>query len=202
MIIVFLLNLIIVISEIYILSRLKNKLEVFKYYTYLQNVICLIVSSLFLIYLVGNVLFDSVIPEYIRGLRYVVSTSLVFASIIYIVFLSSNKKNRINDKEFVGISGKKANIILHYLCPILSLVSFICFEKSIILDNSIWTLLVIIPSCLYWVIYLVLSICKVWVEPYDFSNKSGKKNIIFDILSVVSIPFLFVLISFIVWNLR
>lgn len=202
MIIVLLLNLIIIISEIYILSRLKNKLEVFKYYTYLQNVLCLIISSLFLIYIVGNMMFDIVIPGYIRGLRYVVSTSLVFASIIYIVFLSSNKKNRISDKDFIGISGKKANIILHYLCPIISLVSFIYFERSIILDNSIWTLLVIIPSCLYWVIYLVLSICKVWVEPYDFSNKNGKKNIIFDILSFVSVPFLFVLISFIIWNLR
>lgn len=202
MIMVFLLNLIIIISEIYVLSRLKNKIVVFKYYTYLQNFICLIVSSLFLVYLVGDILFNMVIPEYVRGLRYIVSTSLLFASIIYSVFLSSNKNNRISDKDFIGISGKKANMILHYLCPMLSLVSFIWFERSISLDNSIWTLLVIIPSCLYWVIYLVLSICKVWVEPYDFSNKKGKKNVIFDILSVVSIPFIFVLISFIIWNLR
>ena len=202
MIIVLLLNLIIFISEIYIFSRLKNKVEVFKYYTYLQNFLCLIVSGLFLVYLVCNILFNTLIPGYIRGLRYIVSTSLLFASIIYIVFLSSNKKNMIGDKEFVGIKGKNVNIILHYLCPILSLISFICFERSIILNDSIWTILVIIPSCLYWVIYLILSICKVWVEPYDFSNKNWKKNIIFDILSVISIPFLFVLISFVIWNLR
>ena len=100
---------------------------------------------------------------------------------------------------FDNISGKKANILLHYLCPVISLISFIVFEKNIILNEGIWTMLVAIPSCLYWVIYLILTITKLWDEPYDFSTKSNK---LWDILLIVLIPISFIIISFIIWNVR
>ena len=45
-------------------------------------------------------------------------------------------------------------------CPILSLVSFVLFEREIPLSNGIWTSIVAIPSCLYWMIYIVLSLTK------------------------------------------
>ena len=125
-----------------------------------------------------------------------VTTGLVFTSFIYVVLLSSNKNNMITDIDFKGISGKMANVILHYLCPVISLVSFVFFERSIILDNGIWTMLVAIPSCLYWVLYFILTITKVWEDPYDFSTK---KN---NMLLFISIPIFFIIVSIILWNVR
>lgn len=200
MIILLFLNVIIIISEIYVLSRLKKKREIFKYYTYLQNFLCLVVSFLFAIYLVGNIFFELAIPQYVRGVRYVVTTGLVFTSLLYVLLLSSNEKNCIKDKDFRGIKGKNANIILHYLCPVLSLISFIVFERNISLNNGIWTLLVAIPSCLYWGIYLILSLTKLWEEPYDFLSK--KNNKLLDVLIFICIPLLFIVVSFILWNVK
>lgn len=191
-------NIILIFIEMYVFLKLKNKKEIVKYYTYLQNLLCLIVSIIFCIFILSNLLFDSIVPEYVRGLRYVVSTSLLFTSTIYIMFLSSNKNNKIGDNDFVDISGSKANLLLHYVCPILSVVSFILFERSIEVSNGIWTMLVAIPSCLYWIIYLILSVFKLWEEPYDFSDGNGKGSIIF----VAFIPLLFILISFVLWNVR
>ena len=48
-----------------------------------------------------------------------------------------------------------ANIILHYICPILSLVSFLLFEREIKISNGIWTAIVAIPSCIYWITYII-----------------------------------------------
>lgn len=200
MIILLLFNIIIIISEIYVLSRLKKKRELFKYYTYLQNFLCLIVSIIFCVYIMGNMISDLVIPEYVRGLRYVVTTGLIFTSFIYIILLSPNKNNVISNKDFKGIKGSTANIVLHYLCPLLSLISFVVFERNLDLDTDIWTLLVAIPSCLYWIIYLILSITKLWEEPYDFSSK--KNNKLWDLLIIICIPLFFIFISFILWNIR
>ena len=200
MVILLLFNVIIIISEIYVLSRLKKKRELFKYYTYLQNFFCLIVSIIFCVYIMGNMISDLVIPEYVRGLRYVVTTGLIFTSFIYIILLSPNKNNVISNKDFKGIKGSTANIVLHYLCPLLSLISFVVFERNIDLDTNIWTSLVAIPSCLYWIIYLILSITKLWEEPYDFSCK--KNNKLLDLLIIICIPLFFIIISFILWNIR
>jgi hypothetical protein len=78
------------------------------------------------------------------------------------------------------------------------LLSFVFFERSIELNNSIWTILAIIPTALYWIIYLVFSVFKVWNEPYDFSSE----NKFFEIISYISIPVAFILISFILWNIK
>ena len=60
-------------------------------------------------------------------------------------------------------------------------------------------MLVAIPSCLYWIIYLILSSLKLWKEPYEFSKS---KNKIYDILLFIGIPISFILISFVLWNVR
>ena len=46
-----LLNIIIVVCEIWTLSKIKRKINIIKYYTFLQNFLALIVSIIFSIYL-------------------------------------------------------------------------------------------------------------------------------------------------------
>ena len=75
------------------------------------------------------------------------------------------------------------------------------FERHIDLTNDIWTGIVAIPSCTYWIVYIVLSKTKLWEEPYDFTEASKKNNIL-EILTVLLIPLSFIAISFVLWNIK
>ena len=63
---------------------------------------------------------------------------LLIAMFVYVIILRNNDKNALSKEDFnKDINPNIANIILHYLCPLLSLLSFIIFERSIPLTNSI-----------------------------------------------------------------
>ena len=197
-IIALIINILIIILESYTLLKLKRKTDMLKFYTYLQNLIALIVSFMFIFYLLLNLINEYIIPEYIRGLRYTATCGLVSTSFIFVVFLGAGKKLSMTEDDFKkGLNHKLANIILHYICPLLSIVSFIFFEKEILLNNGIWTLIVALPSCLYWIVYILLSITKKWEEPYNFSNNKA-----LEILTYILIPISFILFSFILWNIK
>lgn len=196
-----LLNLIIIVCELKTLSKIKNKIDIIKYYTYLQNLITLITSIIFSIYLVITIFNNKNIPEFVRGLRYIATCGLTATMFIYVLFLSKNKNNVLTKEDFIGnFNPKIANFILHYFCTIISLLSFIFFEKSIILTDPNWTGYAAIPSCLYWIIYLILSTFNLWKEPYYFTPK--KKNILLEIIIMLTIPLSYILISFILWNIK
>jgi hypothetical protein len=191
-------NILIIILEIFTLHKLKRKLDMLKFYTYLQNLLTLIVSIVLVIYLTLNLLSNTIIPEYVRGLRYIVTCGLVSTTFIFVVFLGAGKKLSITEDDFKkGLSPKLANVILHYICPLLSIISFIFFEKEILLNNGIWTLIVALPSCLYWIVYILLSTTKKWKEPYNFST-----NKVLEILTYILIPISFIVFSIILWNVK
>lgn len=192
-------NLIIVICEFITLLHIKGKVNILKYYTYLQNLIALLVSLIYSICVIICLVTGSVIPDVIKGLRYIATTGLISTMFIFIVFLGAGKKVSITQDDFIrGFNYKLANAILHYICPILSLISFVVFERQIILENGIWTMLVAIPSCLYWLVYVVLSATKAWKEPYNFTSK----NKILEVLTYIFIPVSFIVLSFIIWNIK
>lgn len=196
-------NLIILICEIYVLIKVRRKRNIFKYYTFLQNFLTAIVSAVFIVGLILNILFSYQITEYIKGMRYVSCCGLVTASIIYVLFLSSNNKNKLSNEDFVKLSTKTANVLLHYLCPVFSLLSFIVFEREITLTNSIWTGLAPLPSCLYWLVYLILSLTKLWEEPYELASKiNGVKGLLLEIFTLILIPIVFILVSFLLWQIK
>ena len=191
-------NILIIILEIFTLHKLKRKLDMLKFYTYLQNLLTLIVSIVLVFYLTLNLLSNTIIPEYVRGLRYIATCGLVSTTFIFVVFLGAGKKLSITEDDFKkGLSPKLANAILHYICPLLSIVSFIFFEKEILLNNGIWTLIVALPSCLYWIVYILLSTTKKWEEPYNFST-----NKVLEILTYILIPISFIVFSIILWNVK
>lgn len=203
LIVALIINFIILLGEIFVLAHINKKRNIFKYYTFLQNFIAAISSGIFIIYLILNIFFEYQIDEYVKGIRYVTTCGLLTASIVYIFLMSANEKNMLTDEDFTKLNPRLANTFLHFLFPILSLVSFVCFERDVILLKSIWTILVIVPSALYWLIYLLLSIFKVWEAPYDLKPKSkGTKGLILEILMYILIPIIFILISFILWNIK
>lgn len=192
------LNLLVIGINTIVLLKVKRKQDIIKYYTYFHAAVLTVINIMYSIYIVLYLLFDNVIPEYIKGLKYVSICGVLMASFVYVVFLSRKESNRFNENDFNGFNPKFANIFLHYVSPFIMLLSFVFFERSIELNNSIWTILTIIPTALYWIIYLVFSVFKVWNEPYDFSSE----NKFFEIISYISIPVVFILISFIIWNIK
>lgn len=197
------LNLIIIGCEIYTLSNIKRKINILKYYTFVQNLLALITSIIYSVYLIISLISNNPPPEFVRGIRYVATSGLVVTMLIYVVFLSKNSKNIMSEEDFkTNYNPKKANFILHYFWPIISLISFVLFEREIVLNESIWTGYAAIPSCLYWIIYGLLSVTKLWEEPYDFSRSKEKKNIFLDIFIIISIPISFILITYILWNIK
>lgn len=190
MIIAFIINLIIVFLEFIVFIGLKRKNDVFKYYTYFQNYIALITSLLFCVFFFT---FKECLCL-LKGVRYVVTCSLILASFVYIVILSKN--NKFTKDDFNIINPNLANIILHYICPILSLISLVYFETNICIIGNVWTMIACVPSILYLIIYIILTtIFK--EEPY----KVSKNNNLFNIISLIFIPFIFILISYVLWNI-
>ena len=199
-----LLNLIIVGCEIWTLSKIRKKINIIKYYTFLQNFLALIISSVFSVYLIMAIFLNGTIPEFIKGMRYIATCGLIATMFIYVVFLSSKNKNLMSEDDFISdFNPKKAIFILHYFCPVISLLSFVIFERQIILTQSEWTGYVAIPSCLYWIIYAILSATNLWEEPYDLTSTKGKKkNKLIEISVMIAIPLSFILISYILWNIK
>lgn len=197
-----LLQLILIYLEIRVLKPLKKKC-LLRYYTYLQNFLTLVTSCIFAVCLAAVLVFDADLLPFARGLRYTATCGLTFAAFVYIVLLHSNPKNRISQEDFaVSVDPWQMNLLLHVICPAVSLISFAGPERSIPMDNAIWTGIAAIPSCLYWVVYLFLSAAHLWQEPYDFSAAPDKKkNVLADILIVVSIPIAFIIISSLLWSL-
>ena len=198
LIIALILNIILIGLELMVLISIKGKRNILKYYTYLQNFLSLITSIIFSLCLIFCLSSKKSIPEFIKGLRYVSTCGLLATSFIFLIFLRKENKNVITQDDLLfNFNPKLANIILHYLSPFLSLVSLVFFEQEIILTNGIWTALVAIPSCLYWLVYLILSASKKWDEPYEFSTK----NKFIEVLTFILIPISFIVISIILWNI-
>ena len=196
LIVAVILNLILIGLELIVLISIKGKKNIFKYYTYLQNFLSLIISLIFSFGTIFCLSVSESIPEFIKGLRYISVCGLLATLFIYLIFL--RKENSITQDDLLfNFNPKLANIILHYLAPLLSLVSLVFFEQEIILTNGIWTALVAIPSCLYWLAYLILSATKKWDEPYKLSAK----NKFIEVLTFILIPISFIVISIILWNI-
>jgi len=197
-----LINLIIIICELYTLGHIKRKADVLKYYTYLQNLLALIASVVFFVYTIVSMVSGGEIPSFVRGLRYVASCGLAATMLIFLTVLGRGRKIAITEEDFLpGCAHKTANAVLHYICPVLSLVGFAVFEREVPLTNGIWTTLAAIPSCLYWIVYSILSAAKLWEEPYAFAAQEGKSKVQ-EILLFFLLPLLFVAISFVLWVIK
>lgn len=197
-----LVNLIIIFCELYTLGHIRKKTDILKYYTYLHNLLALVVSIVFSICLIICMASGREIPELLRGIRYVATCGLVAAMLMFLTFLGGGKKIVLTEDDFLsGISPEIANSVLHYICPILSVVSFVLFEREIPLFNGVWTSITAIPSCMYWIAYIILSVTKAWEEPYAFVAEEGKSKIR-EVLPFLLIPLLFIVISFVLWTVR
>ena len=202
------LNIAIIAMECFTLSRLSCKKDILKYYTYLSNLIALIGSSVFVSVTALNLLSGSPVPVWLKGLRFTSTYMLLTAMFVFsLVLLPGHKSdNTITADDFTGISPKLANLILHYLCPFLSAASFLMLERQPVLASPEWTLYAAIPTILYWIVYLVLTVCNLWEDPYGFSKPRKSSGTVIstiaDIFMFAAIPVLSMGLDHLLWWLN
>ena len=206
LVIALMLNLLLILIEGATFLKVKNKINILKFYTFLQNFIALAISILFFGFAVRELLGYGNVPELIKGLRYTATCGLAATMFVFAIFLAprfKSGKSKSHTDLFGGLEPKKANLLLHYICPIISIVSFLLFERGTVLTDSEWTGYAAIPSCTYWIIYIFLTITHLWTEPYGLTaSRTEKKNYFVGILLLIAIPASFILLSYVLYWLN
>lgn len=92
---------------------------------------------------------------------------------------------------------KFINFLVHGLCPALALLNTCYFEtKPYYNVSDIWTGIAALPSIIYIVYLIYFTVTKKWDEPYEFKSK----NKFTEVVSIVLIPIIFILISYLLWQ--
>lgn len=184
-------NILIILLEIYVFKSIKRKKDIFKYYTFYQNLLLFLASINYLIFMNINL-------DIARGVRYVATTGAITAALIYFTLLSNNQKNRIQKKDVnKNFNPKFINFLVHGLCPVLALLNTCYFEtKPYYNVSDIWTGIAALPSIIYAIYLIYFTVTKKWDEPYEFKSK----NKFTEVLSIVLIPITFILISYFLWQ--
>lgn len=184
-------NVLIILLELYVFKSIKRKKDIFKYYTFYQNLLLFLASINYLIFM--NISLDIA-----RGVRYVATTGAITAALIYFTLLSNNQKNRIQKKDVnKNFNPKFINFLVHGLCPALALLNTCYFEpKPYYNVSDIWTGIAALPSIIYAVYLIYFTVTKKWDEPYEFKSK----NKFTEVLSIILIPIIFIFISYFLWQ--
>lgn len=95
-----------------------------KFFTLQSNILAGVTSLLYIFYLVREVKKQKAIPKWVNILRYIASIDLIITFLVVALFLG-----------FIAEDGYfslylNANFLFHFLVPILTVVSFIFFEKK------------------------------------------------------------------------
>ena len=151
------LNLLIIILEIVGLMTvyvLYHQLGIV-FYTVLSNILMLISSSL----LVGYIINKKEIPKWLSLFKYM-STICVTLTFLVVVFILSpmygfNYKHMLFENEL---------LYLHFLCPVLSIITFVFFDNLDIDKVFIGTT----ATLVYGITLLILNLLRIVDGPYPF----------------------------------
>ncbi len=199
------LNAAIVAIEFYVLRRIADKKDIPKYYTYLSNFISMISSAVFVVISCINLLRGTLTPIWLKGIRFTATYMLVTTLFVFsFVLLPWDKSgNTMTHSDFSEeLSPKLANLLLHYLCPLISAVSFVLFERQPVLVDSQWTFWGAIPTIIYWVLYLILTSFNLWKDPYGLSRSTKGVRSMTGALLGLLIPLMSMGLDFLLWWLN
>ena len=188
------LNSIIVILEIISLImsvNLHNRLAI-EYYTIDSNILALISSLIFTIYLLTK----KNIPRWLKIFKYTTTICLTVTFIVVIFILSP-----MYNYNYVYFLFYKELLYQHFLCPILGIITFLFFDnfnKFTKKDN----ILGMNMTLTYGIIIIILNILDIVEGPYPFlmiKKQSILASIIW-IIVVLSIAYLIAYILRISYN--
>lgn len=149
-------NLLIIILEIIGFILVFNELGIasLEYYTEDSNLLLLISSSIFLIFLLKN----KELPSWFKSLRYVAIVSTTLTLIIVLTVLSWTTDLGLYHLLFGG-----SMLYHHTLCPVLAVFAFLIekYDELNVIHGLYFTII-------YAIIMIVLNILKIVEGPYPF----------------------------------
>ena len=150
-------NLVIAILEIigFILVFSELGLTSFEYYTEDSNLLLLISSIIFLIYISKN----KELPKWFESFRFIAVVSTTLTLIIVLTVLSWTTDLGLYHLLFNG-----SMLYHHTLCPVLAILSFVLLEKY----ETINTVKGLYFTIICAVIMIILNVLKIVEGPYPF----------------------------------
>ena len=154
------LNLLIIIFELigFIKTYTFNNRIPIEFYTEDSNLLALFTSIIYIIYLLK----DNNIPKWLSEIKYISTICLTVTFVVVLFILTP-----IYNFNFIGMFFENSLLYHHLLCPILSIITFIYFDKLRIFslkDNFIGISFTII----YGILLIILNILDIIVGPYPF----------------------------------
>jgi hypothetical protein len=152
-------NILIVIMEIiaFIITYKQIHTVAIQYYTEDSNLLALISSLIFLIYL----LFNKKIPRWLEIFKYVSTTCLMLTFLVVIFILSPMHNFNYDYMLFTGTL-----LYHHLLCPTFSFITLIFFDNINVYKKDY--LYSVLATSVYAVVLIILNIFKVLEGPYPF----------------------------------
>ena len=135
------------------------------YYTQLSNLLELLVSAVFVTDGILRLRKGETRPHTrVRVLSYAAVCMLTITLLIVIFVLSPMAREK-GGLRFLMLS--EGMLYMHFLCPVLALVSFLLFERTPVLTNK-HLLLALLPTLLYAAVTITLNALRVMHGPYPF----------------------------------
>lgn len=135
----------------------------FEFYTQDSNYFALFASIFFEIFAVRKLISKKEMPPWVNTIRYMASCGLFLTFFIVLTVLTP-------------LSGFSSIIMMftygtmlyhHFLCPVLSVVSFLIFEPQQKMKKKT-ILIALIPTVFYAIVIVILNVLKIVYGPYPF----------------------------------
>ena len=155
-----LLNLLIVVFEIIAIFQIidyKGSMN-FSFYTDDSNLLALFTSLAFVFYSIRN----KKIPEWLKLLKLTSTICLTLTFLVVLLVLAP-----MNDFNYGFLLFFSALLFQHFLCPIISVITFLFFD-DIHISKWQYDLLATGFTIIYGVIIIILNVAKYIVGPYPF----------------------------------
>ena len=157
-------NLLIVVLEVISFIILINRhggitVGIVYFYTRLSNLLALIAGIFVLIVIIKNK--SGELPKWLSLLRYI-ATIMLFVTLLISLFVLTPAVG-----SFYRMMIENQLKFHHLLCPLISIISFIFFEKGGVLTTKD-NVLALIPTLVYGIVMMILNAARVVDGPYPF----------------------------------
>ena len=155
------LNLANVVFQIYalVIVFLTKGFTTLQYYTIDSNIFACVSS----IFLVAALLIKRKTPKWVHRLRFYATSCITVTFVVVLVILIPLAGfRRLPELLFQG-----PNLWQHTVCPLLSIISFIFFEKEVKLEKD-QSLYALVPTLIYGIVTLILNFLRTITGPYVF----------------------------------
>ena len=162
---ILLLNLIIIALELMGMKRaFKYSFRTLRFYTTDSNIMILIASIIMALCAIFCIITKRDIPKVILLIKYYAVCCITMTFVIVMAVLLPGKLSK---GYGLHILYRGAQIYHHTLCPIISIITYVFFEKKMSFEFK-WVKFAIIPTIIYGIVIVILNLKDVVYGPYPF----------------------------------